>query len=85
MENTPSRTIFGEISDFLATNPTPQEIIDYRLPDDLQERAHQLLDKNGEETLTPAEQMEMTDFARIENLMNLLKAKMKLKLKRELD
>jgi hypothetical protein len=44
MQNAPVRTIFGEITDFLATSPTPEEIIAYRLPDDLQNRAHQLLE-----------------------------------------
>ena len=82
MLNAPVRSVFGEITDFLATNPTPEAIIAYRLPDDLQERAHELLDKNGEGELTPEEYNEMMDFARIDNMMTLLKAKMKLKLKK---
>ena len=80
MQNVPSRTVFGEITDFLATNPTPEEIIAYRLPDDLQARVHELLDKNGEGELTPEEHNEMMDFARIDNMLLLLKAKMKHKL-----
>ncbi len=82
MQNTPTRTIFGEITDFLATNPTPEDIIAYRLPDDLQARTHELLDKNSEGELTPEEYNEMMDFARIDNMLLLLKAKMKLKLKK---
>ena len=82
MQNAPSRSIFGEITDFLATNPTPEEIIAYRLPDDLQARAHELLDKNGEGELTPEEHIEMMDFARVDNMLLLLKAKMKRKLKK---
>ncbi len=82
MLNAPVRSVFSEITDFLATNPTPEEIIAYRLPDDLQVRAHELLDKNGEGELTPEEYNEMMDFARIDNMMTLLKAKMKLKLKK---
>jgi hypothetical protein len=35
MLNAPARSVFSEITDFLATNPTPEEIISYRLPDDL--------------------------------------------------
>ena len=45
MQTAPVRTVFGEIIDFLATNPTPEAIIAYRLPDDLEARAHELLDK----------------------------------------
>lgn len=82
MQNIPTRTIFGEITDFLATNPTPEEIIAYRLPDDLQARAHELLDRNSEGELTPEEHNEMMDFARIDNMLLQLKAKMKLKLKK---
>lgn len=81
MQNTPVRTVFGVITDFLATNPTPEEIIAYQLPDDLQARAHALLEKNGEGQLTPDETKEMLDFARIDNMMTLLKAKTRLKLK----
>jgi hypothetical protein len=82
MQNAPVRSVFGEITDFLATNPTPAEIIAYRLPDDLQERAHYLLERNGEDELTPEEREEMMDFVRVDQMMSLLKAKMKLKLKK---
>ena len=82
MLDAPVRSVFGEITDFLATNPTPEEIISYRLPDDLQARAHELLDKNSAGELRPEEHNEMMDFARIDNMMTLLKAKMKLKLKK---
>lgn len=78
MQTIPVRSVFGEITDFLATNPTPQEIINYRLPDDLQDRACELLDKNGEGDLSSDEEREMMDFARVDNMMTLLKAKMKL-------
>lgn len=81
MQNAPVRTVFGEITDFLATNPTPEEIIAYRLPDDLQARAHELLDLNGEDQLTPEERDEMFDFVRVDQMMSLLKIKMRLKLK----
>lgn len=81
MQKAPVRSVFGEITDFLATNPTPEEIIAYRLPDDLQERAHELLDKNGEGELSGEERDEMLDFVRIDQMMSLLKIKMRIKLK----
>lgn len=82
MQNAPAQSLFGEITDFLAKNPTPQEIIDYRLPEYLQERAHELLEKNGEGLLTSEEQKEMMDFSRLDHMMTLLKAKTRLKLKK---
>ena len=66
MFNAPMRTVFDVITDFLASEPTPEEIIAYQLPDDLQERAHELLDKNGEGELTPEERGEMFDYVRME-------------------
>lgn len=83
MQNTPIRTVFGEITDFLATNPTPEAIVAYELPEDLQARAHELLDKNGEGELTPEEHDEMMDFARMDQMMSLLKIKMRIKLKQQ--
>jgi len=50
------------------------------LPNNLQNRAHELLGKNGEGDLSSEEHAEMMDFARIENMLMLLKAKMRLKL-----
>lgn len=85
MQNTPTRTVFGEITEFLATNPTPQAIIAYRLPDDLQARAHDLLERNGEGELSQAERDEMLDFVRVDQMMSLLKAKMRVKLKHEAE
>lgn len=82
MQSAPVRTVFGDITDFLATNPTPEAIIAYQLPEDLQARATELAEKNGEGELTPEEHDEMIDFVRIDNMLLNLKAKMKLKLKK---
>lgn len=81
MQNAPTQSIFGEITDFLASNPTPQEMINFYMPDDLQARLDELLDKNGEGLLTPEEQKEMMDFARMDQMLTMLKAKTRLKLK----
>jgi hypothetical protein len=68
MHDAPPRTVFGEITEFLATNPTPQEIIAYRLPDDLRIRAEELLERNSEGALTTAERDEMLDFVRVDQM-----------------
>jgi hypothetical protein len=82
MQNTKMPTIFAVITDFLATNPSPEEIIAYRLPEELEERAHELLERNTEDELSPEEREEMFDFVRFDEMMSLLKLKMRLKLKR---
>lgn len=78
-----TRTVFDVITDFLATNPTPEAILAYRLPDDLQARASELLERNGEGLLTYDEEHEMFDFVRADEMMSLLKVKTRLKLSRE--
>lgn len=75
-----TRTIFSEITEFLATNPAPEAIIAYRLPEELETRAALLLEKNGEDLLSPEEREELMDFIRVEEMMSLLKAKMRVKL-----
>lgn len=79
MHSAPVRTVFGEITDFLATNPTPEEIIAYQLPEALQARAIELLEKNSEGELSREEHDEMIDFVRIDQMMSLLKIKMRIK------
>lgn len=85
MLNAPTRTVFDVITDFLATEPSPQAIIDYYLPDDLQERLDDLLDRNGEDLLTITEREELHEFMNIDEMFSLLKTKMKLKLKKQAE
>lgn len=81
MLNAPPRAVFDVITDFLATNPSPEEIVAYRLPDDLQARGSELLERNREGELTSEERDEMMNFVRIDQMMALLKIKMRIKLK----
>ncbi|MCA9890183.1 MAG: hypothetical protein KC546_17510 [Anaerolineae bacterium] len=83
MQKVPARTVFDVITDFLATEPSPQEIIDYFLPDDLQARADYLAERNGEGLLTISEGEEHDEFIKVDRMFSLLKTKMKLKLKQQ--
>jgi hypothetical protein len=80
MSATPVRTVFDVITDFLASDPTAEAILAYRLPDDLEQRALQLLARQRENHLTFEEELEMYDFVRADDMMTLLKAKTRLKL-----
>jgi hypothetical protein len=80
MLNAPARTVFDVITDFLASEPTPQQIIDYSLPDDLQARADELAERNGEDLLTPSELEEMDEYIKANRMFSLLKTKMRVKL-----
>lgn len=83
MQNIPVRTVFDVITDFLAAQPTPEELLAYHLPDDLQERADELVEKNGEGQLTFDEQQELFDFIRANQMFALLKTKTKLRLRKK--
>ncbi|MEQ8676536.1 MAG: hypothetical protein RIC84_25195 [Aggregatilineales bacterium] len=83
MLNPKTRTVFDEVTDFLATEPSPQEIIAYHLPDDLQQRADYLAEQNGEDALTYAEREELDEYLKVNRMFSLLKTKMKLKLKKQ--
>lgn len=80
---TPEQTITDIVTDFLGSAPTLEEIAAYRLPQPLQERAHELLTKNRDGTLTPEEREEMAAFRQIDHILTLVKAKARLKLKEQ--
>ena len=80
---TPSRTIKNVVTDFLASAPSLEAIAVYRLPDDLQQYAHYLLDRNRAGSLSDEERRDMEEFREIEHLLTLVKAKAKLRLQNQ--
>ena len=66
--------IHHEIIDFLASRPTPEQIISFKISDAAQERLEELLDKNGETELTPEERTELDQYLQFSHVMILLKA-----------
>jgi hypothetical protein len=83
MLNVPARTVFDVMTDFLASEPTPEALLAYHLPDDLQARADYLVERNGEDLLTPAEREELQMFMNADEMFSLLKTKTKLKLRKQ--
>lgn len=83
MQNTPTKSVLDVLTDFLASDPTSQAIIDYELPADLQMRAIDLIERNGEGELSFDEQQEMYDYMRVDQILSLLKAKTRLKLQQQ--
>jgi hypothetical protein len=79
MSIAPARTVFDVITDFLASDPTPEAISAFRLPTDMETYALQLLARKREDKLTPDEELELYDFIRADDLMTLFKAKTRLK------
>jgi len=76
----PEKSIKEIVTDFLGSAPSLEEIAAYRLPDELQSRAHVLLEKNQRDMLSEAERAEMEEFRQIDHLLTLVKAKARLRL-----
>ncbi len=66
--------IYQYILNFLASNPTPQQIAEFKPTPEMQDRLRTLLihSKSGE--LTPRELKELDEYERIEHLIVMIKA-----------
>ena len=80
MASAPSETLFDEILDFLASTPTPMQIVAFQPPDALQQRLSELLAKNRDRQLMAEEQAELDEFLRMNRFMSRLKLKARQKL-----
>jgi hypothetical protein len=75
------KTIADVVAEFLGSALTLEEIAVYRLPDELQTWAHELLEKNRAGSLSDVEHAQMEEFRQIDHLLTLVKATARLKLK----
>ncbi|GFE71894.1 hypothetical protein [Chroococcus sp. FPU101] len=66
--------IYRYILDFLASEPTKEEILAFRPTPEMIERLKILIARSKAGDLTPSEQRELDEYERIEHLMILLKA-----------
>jgi hypothetical protein len=67
--------VYRYILEFLASNPSPETILNFRPTLQMQERISELLEKNQEDRLTSAESAELDEYVRINDLLSLLKAR----------
>lgn len=66
---------WDEVDEFIMSNPSPEQIVAFRMSTPLQERAAELLERNREGELTLEELAELDEFTAIEKFMRRLKAK----------
>ncbi|QQS49605.1 MAG: hypothetical protein IPM66_22045 [Acidobacteriota bacterium] len=67
--------VYQELVDFLATGPTPEQILAFRISAAAQERLSDLLYRNREEELTEAESAELDMYELVHHAVILLKAR----------
>jgi hypothetical protein len=72
----PSR-VLQEVADFFASLPDGDEILSFRPSEAVQQRARELLDRQQEGRITWDEERELDQFAHVELLMRLVKAKLR--------
>lgn len=63
-----------EVIQFLATNPTPQELLNYHISEQAQNRLQRLLVLNESGILSEDEQLELDELERLEHIVVMLKA-----------
>lgn len=71
---TPAVATVTEIIEFLAGNPTPQEILQYHVSERAQERLQRLLALNRASLLSEVEQLELDEMEKIEHVFIMFKA-----------
>lgn len=71
---TPAIATVTEIVEFLAQDPTPQEIFRYHVSERAQMRMRQLLALNREGLLSESEQLELDEMEKIQHIVIMFKA-----------
>lgn len=73
--STISMPFYEAILDFLARGPSAQELVQFRAPDEVQNRFEELLQMNRDSLLSPSDEEELDRYIQIERMMSLIKAK----------
>ena len=69
-----------EVTSFLAASPSAEEIVAFKVSDGVDQRLHELLNRNGEDGLTPDERDELNEYLRMGHFLTMLKLKARLHL-----
>jgi len=67
--------VYRHILEFLISQPTPDEIVNFGPTATMQERVSELLEKNRAGNLTTAESDELDEYMRINHFITMLKAR----------
>lgn len=70
---TTARTIYEEFAQFITSAPSLEQLAEYRLSHEINQRVNTLLDANRSRALTVEEQAELDEFIQVNHLMQLIK------------
>lgn len=65
--------VYHYILELLASNPSPQAILDFDLTPAMRERASELLGRERASQLTATDAAELDEYVRIDNILSTLK------------
>ena len=74
------QSIFTEVADFLATQPTLEQLAAYKVSPAVQAHIDNLLERNREGTLSSEERLQFEKILAVSHVMTLTKTKARLKL-----
>lgn len=66
---------YDEIIDFIAAGATPEAVVAFRPSKSVQERVAALVERSKEGVISPEEQSELEDYAQLEHIMIMAKAR----------
>lgn len=66
--------VYRYVLDFLAGNPSADEIASFTPTPEMIERQRTLVDREARNTITPAEKAELDEYERLEHLMVMIKS-----------
>ena len=67
--------LYRELTDFLARRPTREQIIGFKITPTAQARLEDLLERNHEETLDPAQRADLDTYLQLSEWLSILKAR----------
>jgi hypothetical protein len=76
------RLSYEGVVDFLASAPSPERILKYKVPPKVQARVSELIERKKKSQLTAEETDELESFLNIEHILRMAKAKAALRLQK---
>ena len=74
------QTIFTELAEFFANQPTLEQLAEFRVSANIQAYVDSMLERNREEGLSPEERLEFERVLAVIQMMDIAKTKAQLKL-----
>ena len=72
--------LVDSVVELLTSSPKPEDVLSFKLPQDLQDRSSYLLERNREGLLSAVEKEELDQFVFLEHVFRIAKARARMQL-----